>query len=468
MDTTNHEKRPYRTSNAATPPGTSFQTAVLTIPSGNQPDEGLIVLNGKTVFFRSIAEAQRHGIAILHQEPALVPYMSVAENIFLGVEPRFAGFIPRFGYMKQESKRILKALGLSIHPNTPVRELSFGQQFIVAAAKALSFKSKILIMDEPTSCLSEVESEGLFDVIRTLKQEGVSIVYITHRLKEVMKICDRATFLRDGRHVATMDVAGMTEEDAIRIMLGKELHHFNPPILDEVGETLFKVEGLMKKPFFYDIGFSLREGEILGVFGMMGSGKSKLAKTLFGQDKPDGGKVFWRNRDVDFRIALVNDSVEEALFMNMGVNRNLTISGLDHIMQSHILNENKENDAALDAVMEMDIKIQHLNQEVKYLSRGNQQKVMLGKWLVPESDLYLLDEPTRGIDLRSKMEIYAKIHELAVSGKGVIVFSSDIPILMGLCTRILVMYQGHIVADLHHSEADEKKILQYATEGMSI
>ncbi|WP_196426882.1 MULTISPECIES: sugar ABC transporter ATP-binding protein [Paenibacillus] len=457
------------------PNGAGKSTLMKILTGMYEPDEGVILLGGQPVQIRSILEAQKLGIAILHQEPMLVQDMSVVDNIFLGVEPRIAGMIPRFRYMKEESKRLLKTLGVPLHPNTPVRNLSYSQQFVVAIAKALSFKSKILIMDEPSSCLSEFESGRLFDVIRKLKREGVAIVYITHRIKEVMQICDRVTFLRDGRHVATMDVAGMSEEEAIKMMLGRELHQYFPPILDEAGETLVRVQGLTKKPFFYDIDFSLREGEILGVAGLIGSGTSELAKALFGKEKRDRGSIFWRNRELpykkgrdasDFRFGFVNqDRIEEGLFLEMGVNRNLTMPGLDKIMRYHILNANKENDAALDAVIEMDIKIQHLNQKVKYLSRGSQQKVMLGKWLVPQSDLYLLDEPTRGVDIGSKVEIYAKIHDLAAAGKGVIVFSSDFAVLMGLCTRILVMYQGRIAAELHHSEASEKKILHYATGG---
>jgi ABC-type sugar transport system ATPase subunit len=457
------------------PNGAGKSTLMKIITGMYPPDEGAILLHDQPVQIRSIWEAQRLGIAILHQEPILVQDMSVAENIFLGVEPRIAGIYPRFRYMKEESRRLLKSLGVPLHPNTPVRKLSYSQQFVVAIAKALSFKSKILIMDEPSSCLSEVESERLFEVIRKLKREGVAIVYITHRIKEVMHICDRVTFLRDGRKVATMDVAEMTEEEAIKMMLGRELHQYYPPILDETGETLVKVQGLTKKPYFYDINFSLREGEIVGIAGLMGSGTSELAKTLFGKGKRDGGRVFWKNKEIDykkglagsdFRFGLVNqDRMEEGLFMDMGVNRNLTMPGLDKIMRSHILNKNRENDAALDVVMEMDIKIQHLDQKVKFLSRGSQQKVMLGKWMVPESDLYLLDEPTRGVDIGSKVEIYAKIHDLAASGKGVIVFSSDFAVLKGLCTRIIVMYQGRITAEMHHTEASEKKILQYATGG---
>lgn len=457
------------------PNGAGKSTLMKILTGMYEPDEGVILLDGSPVQIRSVLEAQKLGIAILHQEPMLVQDMTVVDNIFLGAEPRIAGMIPRFRYMKEESKRLLKTLGVPLHPNTPVRSLSYSQQFIVAIAKALSVKSKILIMDEPSSCLSEFESRRLFDVLRKLKGEGAAIVYITHRIKEVMQICDRVTFLRDGRHVATMDVEGLSEEEAIKMMLGRELHQYFPPILDKTGETLVKVEGLTKKPFFYDIHFTLREGEILGVAGLIGSGTSELAKALFGKKKCDRGKVFWRNQELpagkgrkasDIRFGLVNqDRIDEGLFMEMGVNRNLTMPGLHQIMQNQILDESKENDAALDAVIDMDIKIQHLNQKVKYLSRGSQQKVMLGKWLVPQSDLYLLDEPTRGVDIGSKVEIYAKIHDLAAEGKGVIIFSSDFAVLMGLCTRILVMYQGRIAAELHHTEASEKSLLHYATGG---
>jgi ABC-type sugar transport system ATPase subunit len=455
-------------------PNGAGKSTLMRIVSGlYPPSEGAVLLRGSQVQLRSVAEAQKLGISMLHQEPVLFPDMSIAENIFMGAEPRIAGIFIRSRQMKLESKRLLKLLGFSVNPNTLVRKLSYSEQFIIAIAKALSVQSKILIMDEPTSCLSESESVRLFEIILKLKQEGVGIVYITHRIKEVMQICDRVTFMRDGRNVATMDVAGMTEDDAVRIMLGKERKQHFPPLLDEMGDELIKVEGLSKEPHFRDIEFTLREGEILGIAGFIGSGKSELAKTLFGQEKQDRGSVYWRGQEIDFkrrrmtsdfRFGLVTyDRQDEGLFMEFGVNRNLTITALDKLMPFHLMNASRENDAALDAVMDLDIKIRDLNQEVKYLSGGNQQKVMLGKWLVSECDLYLMDEPARGVDLGTKGEIYARIHDLAANGKGVIVFSSDISELVGLCTRIIVMYQGRITAEIHHSKANTETILQYAS-----
>jgi ABC-type sugar transport system ATPase subunit len=455
-------------------PNGAGKSTLMRIVSGlYPPDEGTILFRDNPVTIRSVLEAQKLGISILHQEPVLVPDMSIAENIFLGVEQTFGGIFVKSRLMKQKSNRLLKLLGLPIHPNTLVRKLSYSERFIIAIAKALSVQSKILIMDEPTSCLSETESERLFNVIRKLKREGVAIVYITHRMKEIMQICDRVTIIRDGRNVATMDVTNMTKIDAVKLILGKELDQHFPPILDNIGDTLIKAEGLTKAPFFYGIDFSLREGEILGIAGFMGSGKSELAQTLFEQEKLDNGRVFWRDQEIefrrgglpsDFRFGFVNhDRQDEGLFMEFGVKNNLTINALDKLMPNHMVNVARENEAALNAVMELDIKIQHLDQEVKYLSGGNQQKVMLGKLLISECDLYLLDEPARGVDLGTKGEIYAKIHDLAAEGKGVIVFSSDIPELVGLCTRIIVMCQGRVTAEFHHSDANVEQILRYAS-----
>ncbi|MFC5529441.1 sugar ABC transporter ATP-binding protein [Cohnella yongneupensis] len=442
------------------------------------PDEGSILFEGHPKIIQSVEEAQRLGIAMLPQEPILVPDLSIAENIFLGTEETRAGFWLRSKSMKLESKRLLKILGFRCNPNTPVRKLSYSEQFIISIAKALSVKSKILIMDEPTSCLSEDESGRLFGVIRKLKHEGVSIVYITHRIKEVMQICDRVTFLRDGRNVATREVAGMSEEEAVRMAVGRGMEHYFPPVLDETdGNVLLKVQGFTQKPYFQDIDFTLYQGEILGIAGYIGSGKSQLAKSLFGEEKRDQGRMLWRNREVEFkrrrsasdlRFGFVNHNRhDEGLFMEHGVNRNLTISALDKLMPYYLGTSDKENEAALDAVIELDIKIQHLDQEVQYLSGGNQQKVMVGKWLIADCDLYLMDEPTRGVDLGTKGEIYGKLHELAASGKGVIVFSSDIHELIGLCTRILVMYQGRITAEVHHTEASAEKIMRIAAGGQA-
>jgi ABC-type sugar transport system ATPase subunit len=455
-------------------PNGAGKSTLMKILSGLvSPDEGSIYLNGVAVEIKSIQEARHLGISILHQEPVLVPDLSVAENIFLGIEPHYAGIITRFRQMKKESKNLLKMLGHTIHPNTMVRDLSYSQQSIVAIAKALAAKSNVLIMDEPTSCLTKVESSRLFDVLRKLKEEGVTIVFITHKVKEIIEICDRVTIMRDGHNIMTRDVGGLTEDEVVQMMLGGSFKQYFPPILDQIGNTIIEVRGFTHFPFFQNINFKLREGEILGIAGLIGSGKSELARALFGKQKGVKGEIYWRDEKIgyhkiqnstSFRIGLVNqDRIEEGLFMNMGVRNNLTISSLDRMNRWSLLNREQETDAILDVVMDLDIKIEHIDQEVKYLSGGSQQKVTLGKWLVSNSDMYLLDEPTRGIDVGSKSEIYSYVHDLASNKKGIVIFSSEISELVQSCTRIIVMFQGSMVKELHHSEATEENIFMYAT-----
>lgn len=432
------------------------------------PDEGSIFLEGRKIESHSIQDAQKLGISMLHQEPVLVPELTVAENIFLGAEPSRFGIFPRYRVMKSESKRIMKMLGFHIHPNTLVGHLLPSYKYIVAIAKALSSRSKVLIMDEPTSSLSQSESEKLFEVIRTLKTEGVSIIFITHRIQEVYKICDRITVMRDGRNMMTSRVTNVSESEVVRMMLGREHIQFYPPVLEDPGDTLLKVEGLTRRPFFNDVTFELREGEILGIAGLIGSGRSELARALHGTDKAQAGKISWRGTEMSYsnkdNVGLVYPNrMDEGLFLDLGVNRNLTVAGLRQHPRWKWITERQENDTALDAVIDLDIKILHLDQEVQSLSGGNQQKVMLGKWIVSGTELYLLDEPTRGIDIGTRGEIYAYIHNLASSGKGVVLLSSDFSELNGLCSRILVMYQGRIVKELSSADSTEEKILYYAT-----
>ena len=455
------------------PNGAGKSTLMKILTGIVNPDEGNIEINRMPVQIRSIQDAQRLGIAMLQQDPILVPDLSVYENIFLGIEPSLAGLIPRTRYMKAESKRLMKMLGFPVHPNTMVRDLTYSQQSIVAIAKAMAVRSKILIMDEPTSYLSSVESMRLFDILRKLKEQGVSIVFITHRIKEVMEYCDRVTILRDGCRVLTSDVRGLTHERVVQMMLGHKPHEHFPPVLDTKGAKLIEVRELTRRPYFHNVNLELHKGEILGVAGLIGSGKSELARALFGQDKDVSGTIFWKGQQVEykhilsshvFRFGLVNQNrIEEGLFMDMGVTKNLTIAALNKMKRRQLIDANLELDAALDTVIDLDIKVEHMNQNVRFLSGGSQQKVLLGKWLVSDCDLYLLDEPTRGVDMGSKEEIYSAIHGIAQEGKGVIIFSSDVSELLMMCTRIAVMNKGTIVAEMHHSSATEEKLIYCAT-----
>ncbi|QJD83944.1 sugar ABC transporter ATP-binding protein [Cohnella herbarum] len=439
----------------------------------HRPDDGYMIVNGKPVPIFSTIEAQRMGISMIYQESCLVPEMSIAENVFLGSEPRWLGLFSNMIKMKRETKSILRSLGMPLHPNTKIKNLSISEHHVVAIAKALSLKANIFVMDEPTASLSDSERIRLFDMIRRFKTEGVGIVYITHRLNEIFEICDRVTVLRDGKKVLTSDVSELSEKDLVKTMVGRELAQIFPPLSNPTGNELLRVENLTRKPWFEKIAFKLDEGEILGITGLVGSGTEGLAKTIFGEVKPETGKVFWHKQRIQLKtpqqainsgFGYVNrDRIESGLFMDMNVFHNLTIASLKKIHRYHLVQNQHEHDKALDAIIQLDIKTRDPEQEIKFLSGGNQQKVMLGKWLVAESDLYILDEPTRGIDVASKSELYVLLHELVSEGKGMIVISSDMSELIGLCNRILVMHEGKLVDEMANEDATQERILQSAS-----
>ncbi|NOV00052.1 ATP-binding cassette domain-containing protein [Paenibacillus sp. LMG 31457] len=453
--------------------GAGKSTLVKMISGFHQPDEGEISIEGKRVHINSSIEAQQLGVSIIYQDPALVQDMSIAENIFLGVEPRVFGLFANHRKMKRDARDIMKSLGYMHHPGTLVRHLSLSEQHAVAIAKAISKRARILIMDEPTASLTDMERERLFLLIRSFKEEGIGIIYITHRLEELHNICDRITILRDGKHVITRDLKGLGENDVIRFMLGRELKYLFPQVTHEKGKELLSVKGLTRKPWFTNIQFQLYEGEILGFAGLVGSGRTELAKTIFGELKRDSGEVIWKGKEVRFRgpreaiqhrFGFVNrDRLGKGLFPDMNISQNLTISGLDHLHKWQFLLFKEEQDKALDAILQLSINIQGPDQKVKYLSGGNQQKVTLGRWLVADCDLYFLDEPTQSIDVGAKTEMYASIHDLVEAGKGMIIISSDLSELLGICTRILVMHEGHIVDEMTRMEATEERITQSAS-----
>ncbi|WP_167577957.1 sugar ABC transporter ATP-binding protein [Ammoniphilus sp. YIM 78166] len=435
-----------------------------------EPDNGKFYLNDRQVAIHSPLDAKKLGISVIHQNPSLIPDMSVAENIFLGTEPRLLKIFVYSLKMNWEAKRILKLLGVSINPNKLVRYTSQHEQYLISIAKSICQKSKILIMDEPTAGLTENERINLFKLINMYKSQGVGIIYISHRLDEISKICDRVTILRDGKHIVTSDVQNLPEKDMVKLMFGRDAKLYFPPILKSSRNELLKVENLTKRPLFNNVNFTLYEGEILGIAGLAGSGKSELAKTIFGHKQRDSGNIFWRQQEVVFnhpiqavneRFGYVNENrLTSGLMMNMSVRNNLSISSLKKLNRWQFVKVNEEMDESLQNVIDLDIKLSHVDQKVKYLSGGNQQKVMLGRWLMADSAIYLLDEPTKGIDVASRSDLYLKIHELAEQGKGVLIISSDIQELLGLCHRILVMNQGCVIGSLPNHNLTEQKIVQ--------
>jgi ABC-type sugar transport system ATPase subunit len=454
--------------------GAGKSTLIKIIAGIYTPDKGEIYIHEEKVKISSIYDAQKLGISTIHQEPLLVPTMNIAENIFLGKYPTILRFIPNFSFMKKEARRLLELLGCPMNPKTTVSSLDPGERYIVSIARALTKKAKILIMDEPTANLNEAERNRLYALINNFKKQGIGIIFITHQLDEVIKICDRVTILRDGRLISTNNVNSMDKSEVIRQMIGKDINHYFPPIIDNQGGVMLQVENLSRAPLLKDINFSLYEGEILGIAGLSRSGRTELSKIIIGQKMKDSGNMYWRGKEIKIehpyeavyqRIGYVSDNrLEEGLLTNLDISQNLTISSLDKLNKWKFINLHDEQDTSLEKIMELDIKLKHIHEQTKYLSGGNQQKIILGKWLVADSELLLLNEPTRGIDIGSRCELYLAIHELTRKGKGVIIISSDISELIGLCNRILVLHDGQIIDEMHHCEASEERIRRIALQ----
>jgi ABC-type sugar transport system ATPase subunit len=454
------------------------KTTLINIASGvYKPDGGRIEVNDQVVHFESPQEAQACGISVIHQTPSLVPTMSVEDNIFLGIQPRRFKLFVNYKKMRMEAKKVLNELGVSINPKEVVMNIPVRHQYLLSIAKAIVQKTKILIMDEPTANLTEKEKEVLFRIIKKYKAEGVGIVFITHKLNEIHEICDRVTVIRDGEPVATHLVKDITLKELTHLMLGYNLKYYYPPLIVHHGQELLRVENLSKKSSLDQVNFTLHEGEIIGVAGLAGYGTKELAEIIFGQMKKDSGRVYWKNNEVKFkhpiqavhnRLGYVNGNrIKSGLFMDMSVTNNLTIASLEMQNGMKLINQNLETLQSIDKVIDLNIKVDHVNQQVRYLSGGNQQKVMLGRWLMTDSDLYILEEPTKGVDIGSRSEIYLKIHELGLEGKGIMIFSTNIHELLGLCNRILVMHKGRIVGDLINDGITSKDIM-HLMNGMPI
>ena len=442
-----------------------------------EPDGGRIFWKGREVALKNPRQAYALGLAIVHQELMLVPSLSVSENIFLGRHParrRVFRWV-RWSEMHERARELLRELGHDLDPRRPVGELRIAEQQLVEIARALAFEADLIIMDEPTSPLSEHETQRLFRTIRQLKERGVSIVYISHRLREIYDIADRVTVLRDGRRVAAAPVAETTPNDLVRWMVGREISQQFPPISSRpiTGEVL-RVERLSARGKFSDISFTLRRGEILGIAGLVGAGRTELLEALFAAPPPDDGRIYLHGRPVTFKtpadavrhgFALVTDDRKaKGLILGASLQFNIELTVKERLAWLRLfLLPQRERELAERFVRELRIKTQHIGQPVMYLSGGNQQKVVLARWLAADSSIFLLDEPTRGIDVGSKAEIYNLIRQLAARGAAILLVSSELEEILHLADRILVMHRGRLVGELRREEATEERIMQLAT-----
>ncbi len=433
---------------------------------------GEIMMNGKEVHFASTKDSQKNGIAIIHQELNLIQHLSIGENIFLGREPISNLKNIKWKQLYEEAQKWLDKLGLNEDPRELIKNISVGKQQLVEIAKALSLNAKVIIMDEPTGALTVSETEKLFSVIMELKEQGHSIVYISHRLKEIFEICDDVTVMRDGELVSEQSIDELDEDKIIEMMVGRKLSEQYPRIQCESGEVVLEVKDLSNQ-FVKNVSFQLHYGEILGVAGLMGAGRTELARTLYGIYKKDKGEVYLDNRKIQLKtpsdalkqgIAYVSeDRKANGIVLGLDVRENITLASLkSYSGKIGNISKAREEESTQRYINSMSIKASGSKQLLKYLSGGNQQKVSIAKNLDSNPKVLILDEPTRGVDVGAKKEIYELINQFKQEGMSIIMISSEIPEILGMSDRIMVMHEGKIMGSFNRDEATQENIMSLA------
>lgn len=455
------------------------KSTLMKLLAGTQPkDSGTIEIGGETVELEDPAHAQRLGVGMIYQELTVIPYLTVGQNIYLGREPRRRGLpLINWNELYGNASDMLERIELPVQPRDTVADLSVAQQQMIEVAKALSLEARIIIMDEPTSSLTDRETSTLFRLMRNLRDEGITIIFISHRLEEVFEIADRVTVLRDGKTIDTKDIAEVRRQDVVNMMVGRELEEMFPKQSSPTEEVILEVEGLtgLNGEWFRDISFSLRAGEILGVSGLVGAGRSEMARGLLGLDPMESGTVKVRGEVVQIRgirdlmkrgFAYVpEDRKLQGLFLGMTVRENITISVMRRLFASIFVSIRRLVDLAKDYVERLDIETPGVEQTVRNLSGGNQQKVIIARGLTLEPRVFIMDEPTRGIDVGAKAEIHGLMDRLAGDGVGMIMISSELPEILGVSDRILVMREGEMVGEFSREEATQDKIMSRAAGG---
>lgn len=436
-------------------------------------DEGEIIIEGRKVSIQGVKDAQENGISIIHQELVLVPYMTVAENIFLGREPMKSGFVDK-KKMNEEAQVLLDAYDMKIRATRLVKDLTIAQQQMVEIVKAISYRSRILVMDEPTSSISDKEVAFLFETMRNLTKKGVGIIYISHKMSELEEICDRVTVLRDGEYVGTKVVKETSKDALIAMMVGRELTNYYVRDFQEPGEVVLKCEGISDGKLAKDVDFELRKGEIVGFAGLVGAGRSEVMKSIFGLMPKSQGTIYIEGKKVTIKspidairhgIALVpEDRKLEGLYKVQSVRFNSTIEVLQDFIKGIFVNGEKEREITQNYIDKMATKTPSQEQMIGNLSGGNQQKVLIGRWLATHPKILILDEPTRGVDVGAKSEIYSIMNELVKEGMSIIMISSELPEILGMSDRIYVMAHGKLKGCIGHEEATQEAIMKFAAE----
>jgi ribose transport system ATP-binding protein len=455
--------------------GAGKSTLIKVLSGAHLPDEGTLLIGGEEVAIAEPADAQRAGIAVMYQELNLVPALTAAENLFLGREKSRLGFL-RHAEERRLARELFARVGVPLDPETPCRELSVAQQQVVEIAKALSLDARIIVMDEPSSTLTLQEVERLFAIMRDLKSHGIGILYVSHRLDEIFAIADRVMVLRDGEHVATLSVKEATRDKLIELMVGRRLESEFPPRHAGIGPEKLTVRGLRSGTRVRDVSFSLRRGEILALTGLVGAGRTEVARLIFGADRRDAGSIELDGKALRIRsprdalaagiCLLTEDRKAQGLLLGRSVRENFGLPNLDRFSRIGLLSRRRERDAFLRYVESLRIRVPHSEQVARNLSGGNQQKVVLAKWLERNCDVVIFDEPTRGIDVGAKYEIYLLMNELAARGKSILMISSELPEVLGMSDRILVMHEGRISGELQDPKsATQEQILRLAMGG---
>ncbi|MEO3798775.1 sugar ABC transporter ATP-binding protein [Nonomuraea sp. B1E8] len=453
--------------------GAGKSTLVKTLAGVHRPDSGQVLLGGEPVDFAGPADAQQAGVAVIYQEPTLFPDLSVAENIFMGRQPRRGlGRIDRRS-MHARTSELFGRLGVALDPEQPSRGLSIADQQLVEIAKAISRDARVLIMDEPTAALSGHEVTRLFSVAQALREQGCALLFISHRLDEIFALCQRVTTLRDGAWIASEPVEGLTHDDLIRRMVGREVATLFPKEETAVGEVALKVERLTREGVFTDVSFEVRRGEIVALAGLVGAGRSEVARAVFGIDRWDAGSVTVDGvtlpagsptAAMNAGLALVpEDRRQQGLVMDLSIERNIGLTGLRELRRGPTISRRAERDRARDWALRLQLKFARLADGVGVLSGGNQQKVVLAKWLATEPSVLIVDEPTRGIDVGTKAEVHRLLSELAGQGIAVLMISSELPEVLGMADRVLVMHEGRLAAEIPRAEATEESVMSAAT-----
>jgi ribose transport system ATP-binding protein len=439
-------------------------------------DTGVIKVDGKEVHFKSPKEAEALGIAVIHQELNILPDLSVTENLFLGKEKTY----PLFGVLKKkemhnEAKELLAKLGLNIDPRSRAGDLSVGKQQIIEIAKAIASDAKYIIMDEPTAALTDREIETLFVTIDELKEKGISFVYISHRMEEIFAICDRITILRDGTYVGVREIKSTTFDEIVAMMVGRELGERFPERKALIGEVKLSVKNLSSTGAFNNVSFDLRKGEILGVAGLMGAGRTEVAQALFGYRKISSGEIYIDNKPVKIsspieamkqKIGFVTeDRKSQGLVLDFSIKENIMLANLEKGSKSGVILPKLENEMVTKYIEQLRIRTSSADLAAKSLSGGNQQKVVIAKWLGTNPEILILDEPTRGVDIGAKKEIYQIMNNLAEAGVSILMISSELPEVIGMADRVLVMQEGKVTGIVQKDNMTQENIMHYATGG---